>query len=107
MLAGVLLLLHPAAVRAQIIWVMPTEYPQSAMPGLGVCRAAASTIDWRKDACSCNAQLLGGVIDTSSLPSLQCRLRFWGKLPRAALWFHNGRLAGVDYHQQALNFSRA
>jgi hypothetical protein len=36
MLAGVLLLLHPAAVRAQIIWVMPTEYPQSAMPGLGV-----------------------------------------------------------------------
>src|ERR1700682_4125436 len=70
-------------------------------------RAAASTVDWRKDACSCNAQLLGGVIDTSSLPSLQCRLRFWGKLPRAALWFHNGRLAGVDYHQQALNFSRA
>jgi hypothetical protein len=36
MLAGVLLLLHPAAVRAQIIWDMPTEYPQSAMPGLGV-----------------------------------------------------------------------
>jgi hypothetical protein len=42
---------------------------------LAYCRAA---IDWRKDACSCNAQLLGGVIDTSSLPSLQCRVRFWG-----------------------------
>jgi TRAP-type transport system periplasmic protein len=36
LLAGVLLLLHPAAVRAQTIWDMPTEYPQSAMPGLGI-----------------------------------------------------------------------
>src|SRR6266699_6308732 len=36
MLAGALLLLHPAAVRAQTVWDMPTEYPQSAMPGLGV-----------------------------------------------------------------------
>jgi TRAP-type C4-dicarboxylate transport system substrate-binding protein len=35
LLAG-LLLLHPAAVRAQTVWDMPTEYPQSAMPGLGV-----------------------------------------------------------------------
>ncbi len=40
--------------------------------------AAASTVDRRKDACSCNAQLLGGVIDISSLPSLQCWVRFWG-----------------------------
>src|SRR5229473_523659 len=35
-LAGALLLLHPAAARAQTIWDMATEYPQSAMPGLGV-----------------------------------------------------------------------
>src|SRR5258707_8605506 len=37
MLAGaLLLLLHPAAVGAQTAWDMPTEYPQNAMPGLGV-----------------------------------------------------------------------
>jgi TRAP-type C4-dicarboxylate transport system substrate-binding protein len=35
-LAGVLLLLHPAAVLAQTVWDMPTEYPRSAMPGLGI-----------------------------------------------------------------------
>jgi TRAP-type C4-dicarboxylate transport system substrate-binding protein len=36
-LAGALVLLHhPAAVCAQTVWDMPTEYPQSAMPGLGV-----------------------------------------------------------------------
>jgi TRAP-type C4-dicarboxylate transport system substrate-binding protein len=36
LLAGVLLLLHPAAISAQTVWDMPTEYPQSAMPGLGI-----------------------------------------------------------------------
>lgn len=36
MLAGVLLLLHPAAVHAQAVWDMPTEYPENAMPGLGI-----------------------------------------------------------------------
>jgi TRAP-type C4-dicarboxylate transport system substrate-binding protein len=36
LLAGVLLLLHPAVVGAQTIWDMPTEYPQNAMPGLGI-----------------------------------------------------------------------
>ena len=35
-LAGALLLLHPEAIRAQTVWDMPTEYPQSAMPGLGI-----------------------------------------------------------------------
>ena len=36
-LAGLLLLLlHPSTASAQTIWDMPTEYPQSAMPGLGV-----------------------------------------------------------------------
>jgi hypothetical protein len=35
-LAGALLLLHPAAARAQAVWDMATEYPQNAMPGLGV-----------------------------------------------------------------------
>jgi TRAP-type transport system periplasmic protein len=35
LLAG-LLLLHPAAVCAQTVWDMPTEYPQSAMPGPGI-----------------------------------------------------------------------
>jgi TRAP-type C4-dicarboxylate transport system substrate-binding protein len=35
-LAGGFLLLHPAAARAQAVWDMPSEYPQSAMPGLGV-----------------------------------------------------------------------
>jgi len=29
-------LLHPATLRAQTVWDMPTEYPQSAMPGLGI-----------------------------------------------------------------------
>ena len=37
MLAGALLLLHhPIAARAQTVWDMTTEYPQSAMSGLGV-----------------------------------------------------------------------
>jgi TRAP-type C4-dicarboxylate transport system substrate-binding protein len=36
MLAGALLLLHPVAVHAQAVWDMPTEYPQNAMPGLGL-----------------------------------------------------------------------
>lgn len=35
-IAVALLLLHPVVVRAQIVWNMPTEYPQSAMPGLGL-----------------------------------------------------------------------
>jgi TRAP-type C4-dicarboxylate transport system substrate-binding protein len=35
-LAAGLLLLHPAAVLAQTIWDMPTEYPRSAMSGLGI-----------------------------------------------------------------------
>jgi TRAP-type transport system periplasmic protein len=35
-LAGLLLLLLPAAAGAQTVWDMPTEYPQSAMPGLGI-----------------------------------------------------------------------
>ncbi len=35
-LVGGLLLLHPAPALAQIIWDMPTEYPQGAMPGLGI-----------------------------------------------------------------------
>lgn len=35
MLIGVMLLL-PTAVHAQTIWDMPTEYPQTAMPGLGL-----------------------------------------------------------------------
>jgi TRAP-type C4-dicarboxylate transport system substrate-binding protein len=36
MLAGALLLLHPIAAQAQAVWDMPTEYPQTAMPGLGL-----------------------------------------------------------------------
>jgi len=36
LLAGALLLLQPPAVHAQTVWDMATEYPQSAMPGLGV-----------------------------------------------------------------------
>jgi TRAP-type C4-dicarboxylate transport system substrate-binding protein len=36
LLAGALLLLHPAALCAQTVWDMPTEYPQTAMPGLGI-----------------------------------------------------------------------
>jgi TRAP-type transport system periplasmic protein len=36
MLTGVLLLHNPVTARAQTVWDMPTEYPQSAMPGLGV-----------------------------------------------------------------------
>jgi TRAP-type transport system periplasmic protein len=36
MLTGALLLHDPIAARAQTVWDMPTEYPQSAMPGFGV-----------------------------------------------------------------------
>src|SRR4051794_20721509 len=36
LLAGALLLLHPAAIRAETVWDMPTEYPQNAMPGVGL-----------------------------------------------------------------------
>jgi len=39
-LAGVLLLVHPAAAPAQTVWDMPTEYPQNTMPGLGVATFA-------------------------------------------------------------------
>ena len=36
LLAGALLLLYPATPRAQTVWDMPTEYPETAMPGLGL-----------------------------------------------------------------------
>ena len=36
LLAGACLLLFPAVLRAQTVWDMPTEYPQSAMPGVGL-----------------------------------------------------------------------
>lgn len=36
LLAGALLLLYPATPRAQTVWDMPTEYPENAMPGLGL-----------------------------------------------------------------------
>ena len=39
MLAGALLLLLPVAAHAQAVWDMPTEYPQTAMPGLGLTLA--------------------------------------------------------------------
>lgn len=35
-LAGAVLLLDPAATRAQTVWNMPTEYPANAMPGAGL-----------------------------------------------------------------------
>ena len=35
-LAGALLLVHPAAAPAQTVWDMSTEYSQTTMPGLGV-----------------------------------------------------------------------
>jgi TRAP-type C4-dicarboxylate transport system substrate-binding protein len=36
LLTGALLLLQPIAARAQTVWDMPSEYPQSAMSGLGM-----------------------------------------------------------------------
>jgi len=36
LLAATFLLLHPAATRAETVWDMPTEYPQNAMPGVGL-----------------------------------------------------------------------
>src|SRR5258705_4487199 len=36
MLAGACLLLFPAALQAQTVWDMPTEYPENAMPGVGL-----------------------------------------------------------------------
>jgi TRAP-type transport system periplasmic protein len=41
LLAGALLLLDPAAACAQAAWNMSTEYPQSAMPGVGITIFAA------------------------------------------------------------------
>ena len=35
-IVAALLLLCPATIRAQAVWDMPTEYPQSSMSGLGV-----------------------------------------------------------------------
>lgn len=40
LLAGAFLLLHPAAIRAQTVWDMPTEYPENAMPGVGLAAFA-------------------------------------------------------------------
>ena len=45
MLTGVLLLHSPLTARAQTVWDMPTEYPQSAMPGLGVTAFARHVAD--------------------------------------------------------------
>ncbi len=39
-LIGALLLLAPAALRAQTVWEMPTEYPENAMPGVGLAAFA-------------------------------------------------------------------
>ena len=36
LVAGAVLLLLPAAIHAQTVWDMPTEYPQNAMPGVGL-----------------------------------------------------------------------
>ena len=36
LLTAAVLLLHPAATRAQTVWDMPTEYPENAMPGVGL-----------------------------------------------------------------------
>ncbi len=36
LLAAALVLLQPVAIRAQTVWDMPTEYPENAMPGLGL-----------------------------------------------------------------------
>lgn len=40
LLAVALLLLYPAATRAQTVWDMPTEYPENAMPGVGLAAFA-------------------------------------------------------------------
>jgi TRAP-type C4-dicarboxylate transport system substrate-binding protein len=40
LLTGALLLLQPIAARAQTVWDMPSEYPQSAMSGLGMTTCA-------------------------------------------------------------------
>ena len=36
LLAAAFVLLQPAATRAQSVWDMPTEYPENAMPGVGL-----------------------------------------------------------------------
>jgi TRAP-type C4-dicarboxylate transport system substrate-binding protein len=40
LLIGALLLLAPAALCAQTVWEMPTEYPENAMPGVGLAAFA-------------------------------------------------------------------
>ena len=54
MLAGACLLLFPAALQAQTVWDMPTEYPENAMPGVGlaaftkhVARSSAGKLEIR------------------------------------------------------------
>jgi TRAP-type C4-dicarboxylate transport system substrate-binding protein len=44
LLAAAFLLLHPAPTGAQTVWDMPTEYPENAMPGVGVA-AFARNVD--------------------------------------------------------------
>jgi TRAP-type C4-dicarboxylate transport system substrate-binding protein len=44
-LAGALLLMYPAAINAQTVWTMPTEYPASAMPGVGLTAFAKHVSD--------------------------------------------------------------
>ena len=40
LMAAAFLLLHPATTRAQTVWDMPTEYPENAMPGVGLAAFA-------------------------------------------------------------------
>lgn len=40
LLSAAFLLLHPAASHAQTAWDMPTEYPENAMPGVGIAAFA-------------------------------------------------------------------
>src|SRR5450755_4953105 len=43
-----LLLLYPATIRAQAVWDMPTEYPQSSMSGLGITTFANRLAEFSK-----------------------------------------------------------
>jgi len=47
-LTVVLLLLYPATIRAQAVWEMPTEYPQSSMSGLGITTFANRLAEFGK-----------------------------------------------------------
>src|SRR5437879_1580105 len=78
MLAGACLLLFPAALQAQTVWDMPTEYPQNAMPGVGLTPLPPSGI-WSKTPLTSPPDLAGLSIRTYDRTSTEVFLNAGAK----------------------------